>query len=159
MEGEQGGGERRARQAESCKQPPQKEGRSGMEKDVDEVVTEWLEGPEVLLDPERGEDHRVVLLVGFRLGPDEAQPFDPVEGPVLREVRVVVPDEARPEGRQIGCRHGEDKRGSSAEEGPLRHAVRIRPLGVPQRESRCMSIRPCWWKAPIRGTKRPMTNR
>jgi hypothetical protein len=117
VQGEQGGGEPRARQAEADEEPPQEQGRARMEEDVDEVIAERLQGPEVLLDPERGEDHRVVLLVGLRLGPDEPQPFNPVESPVLREVGVVVPDEAGLEGRQI---RGDDRRHEGQSEQPLR---------------------------------------
>ena len=57
-------GEPRAGQPEAAQEPPEEQRGGGVEQDVDEVVAERVQPPEALLDPERREDERVVLLVG-----------------------------------------------------------------------------------------------
>ncbi len=102
MEGEEGCREPGCREAESTQKRPEKQSRTGVEEDVDEVVPERTQAPEVLLEPERREDERVVLLARLRLGPDQGERVRPVERRVLGQVGVVVPDETRLKRRQVG---------------------------------------------------------
>ena len=138
MERERGRGEPRARERQPTQEAPEEERCARMEEDVDEVVAEGVEPPEELLDPERREDERVVLLVRVRVGPDRREPREAVERLVLGDVGRVVPDEAGAEGRDVG----HDDRGHE-EEAQGRRGL---PLHARKLASRAAS-----WHAPDRG--------
>ena len=74
--------------------PPQQDRVDGMEKHVGEVVSGRSKPPEVVFDPERGVNQRVVLRRRSRVGPDSQESMKRSEVYVLRYVVIVIPDEA-----------------------------------------------------------------
>jgi hypothetical protein len=110
MNSEDGGGQPRPRDAKSTEDEPQKNGTGRVQQHVDGVVAEGVEPPEVVLDPEGGEDQRIVLRRGTRLGPDLLQAGGRAEQAVLGHIRVVIPDEPGAQGRNVGYdRHQDDQ--------------------------------------------------
>ncbi len=52
-----------------------------------------MKTPGMVFKPEAREDKRIILPVGMRVGPDMRQAGGIVEGLIVRNVVVVVPDE------------------------------------------------------------------
>ena len=65
------------------------------------MVAEGLDSPEVMVEPEAREGERVVLGDGAGLEPDAPEPVERSQRRVGRDVRVVVPDEARAQGGKV----------------------------------------------------------
>ena len=73
--------------------PPKQDRIQRMEQDVDEVIAERLQLPEVVFRPEAGKGQRIILEGGPWFGPDLSQAVDRSECLVLRDVVVIIPDE------------------------------------------------------------------
>ena len=130
VEGEEGGGEEgdAVGEAEGAEESPEEQGAEEVEGDVGDVVAEGVVLPEVVFDPEGGEGGGVVLLGGGfggvvdegvgAPGPDAGEAVGVVEGGVVGDVGVVVPDEAGTavEDGQVGDA-GEKEQGEEAQQG------------------------------------------
>ena len=115
---------------EAAQQRGEQQRRRRMKQHVHEVEAERMQPPQLLLQPEGGEDERVVLLVGLRLGPDELEGIRPVEHPVLGQVGVVVPHEAGPECRQVRRHHRQHDHHRHQDIAPLSHPERVAKHGA-----------------------------
>ena len=108
-------GEDRRRQPRSGKleerqDAPQEHDPEGVQKDVDDVVADRLELPELVLDPEGRVDHRVVLGCRAEIEPDPLQPLHRAQRGILDDVIVVVPDESVVQDGPIGHQcHGDQQ--------------------------------------------------
>src|SRR5262245_65692265 len=89
MEREYGGPEPRARDGEPPEEAPEEQRARGVQKDVDDVIADGREPPEVVLGPEGREDQGIVLRPRGRLEPDAAQALGAPQRQVRLDVGVV----------------------------------------------------------------------
>ncbi len=99
MQGEQHGGEPGPRHVEPPQDAPDQQARQGVQNNVYDVVTGWIETPEPMLDPVRCPNHRPVV-DRFRREPHAKQAIL-LEHEIRREI-MVIPDETGPYRRHVG---------------------------------------------------------
>ena len=114
MDGEHRRREPRAGERQPPADHPDEDRVGAVQQHVDEVIAEGLDSPEVMLEPEAREGERVVLRDGAGLEPDAPEPVERPQRRVGRDVRVVVPDEARAQGWEVG-RDDEEREGHAAD--------------------------------------------
>ena len=64
-----------------------------MQHDIDDVVAQRMQAPQVIFDPERRMNKRIILRNGQWLEPHSPQSLGGPQRAVVRYVRVIVPDE------------------------------------------------------------------
>ena len=86
-------------------QPPHHQhkqpGARGVEEHVDQMIAEGGVAEDPVLKPEKTVEQRIILLRRGEVGPDAHQPGDGTQLGLGHEA-IVVPDEARPQRRQVG---------------------------------------------------------
>jgi len=102
VEGEDQSGEPGAPQPQLAENEPQEQGVASVEQHVVQVVPEWRQAPQLILDPEGRVDQRVVLRNGPDLAPDPSQSRNRPQGQVVGHVIVVVPDVAALQRGEVG---------------------------------------------------------
>src|SRR5207253_2307892 len=79
-----------------------------VEQHIVEVISKRRKPPELILDPEAGEDQRIVLRAGTRLKPDGIEPFKIAQVDVIDDVLRIVPDVSGAQRWEIG-NEGDDQ--------------------------------------------------
>ena len=85
-----------------------------MQENVDEVIFERLQSPEMVFDPETGEDQRIVLDGGTGLDPDAFQTLHGSERGIFGYIEIVIPDEPRVTQHRL-VRHERDRQQEQCE--------------------------------------------
>jgi len=101
MDRKQERGKPRCRDIEAEEQIVEEAGHARMEKNIDEMIAEWIQPPHLALEPESREHEGIVLWTGIRFGPYARQAMDGCEGFVIGEVKVIVPYVAAFQGGSI----------------------------------------------------------
>ncbi len=109
MEREDRRGEPGAGDAQAAHDEPREERVGCVQQDVRDVVAQRRVAVDLMLEPEARERERVILRRRARFEPDAREAVRVVERRVVRDVVVVVPDEAGPVRRSVGDEREDDE--------------------------------------------------
>ncbi len=89
-----------------------------MQEDVDDMVSNWVQAPQSMLDAECRIDQREVLRRRIQREPHAPKPIGVREELVLEQVNIVVPDKAAVDRRDVYHKHHQ-------EDGEPGHQMRV----------------------------------